>query len=132
MPLFCDMELELKLPDGKPPFIGIIFQNEWDGYMNKEWADSYHTSLYQLIFEPAGETLKITFSSRNWNFKYTYQPVKYDLDKLKKFMQATKGSRVYNFGHIIWKEGNHKVIRTRANARMILFKIDQVKVVYEY
>ena len=102
------MELILKTPVGKQPFIGILFNNEYEASkLNQAQVQVNNLYYFNIILEPKGKTLDLTLKLDEWLFTYKYENLTYNPDELKRFVFNNMGCEIYNFGHIINKYGNH-------------------------
>ncbi len=120
------MELVLKLPKNKPPFIGVLFNYELDAVTkNKDWAENSNPFTYDLILEPS-QKLFITLA-KDSHFSDRYE-VNYDPITLLKFLHHTKTSQAFTFGHLYLKSGAITIPRTRAQNAKLLFKIQKIKI----
>ena len=126
------MELILKQPVGKPPFIGILFENQFEAEkMHASLINTYHTHLYTVTFEPKGDKLDIKLNC-SMNFNNKYKGVKYDANKLTKFLEVNRDSPIFNFSHIIDNLGTHIVVKSVTNRRLWVLKVEQVEVISEH
>lgn len=118
--------LVLKIPVGKPPFVGVLFESEFAGAMtHTELVNSYNREFYEIKFEPSHK-LKLCLKG------FTLPPRIYELDydpvKLLKFLQQTRDCKMFNFGHVIIVNDNYKIIRTAANQTNFVLKVNKLSV----
>ena len=125
------LELILKQPQDKLPFLGILFESSFDGErVNQSIVNSYKTYLYNLELEPIDDDkMNITIREEKMNFKYTYQNVKFDAEKLSKFLQFNKDATLFNFSHIKQEYDKHIVLKTSVNRALYVLKVKEVKLV---
>lgn len=138
--LFCficsmeEMNLELitKLPEGKPPYIGIVFEESWKGEsLNKIWPETYGKDWYQLRFEVKRDYLELTLKS-NIADRCKYQIQNFNLSKLRFFIEQTRNIPQINFGHLtIWK-GQYRQLRTSVNQARWLLGVNKIEFVAEH
>ncbi len=88
------MELVLKIPKGKPPFIGVLFNFENEAVMkNFEWAE--HNDIFELeLVLDASQKLHILMI-KDSHFSERYE-VNYDPVALLKFLHHTKDSKSFS------------------------------------
>lgn len=127
------MELILKLPPNKPPFIGILFRDKYRACtLNKSWVNNYNTHKYKIVLQVKGMVVDLIITEEGMGFRHTYEDLKYDSQKLLKFMRQTKEDKLFNFGHIITVLDNHEVVKTLANQRLYVLKVVKIKFEMEY
>ena len=125
------MELVLKQPVGKPPFIGILFKDQLVAEKtNKSPIENYFTDIYNIAFEPNNDKVNLTLSSNIHS--YCYEGIKYDAQKLLKFLAVTRNNHLFNFSHIIDKQGQHTVVKSTINRRLWVLKVGTVEIIYEH
>ncbi len=124
------MELVLKQPKDKPPFLGILFTSEYTGSkLNSDFVINHKGEFFKLTIEPVGSKINITIASEYDTLKYTYLDVKYDFNKLKEFIIATRQVKLFNFSHLKLQENKHIVLKTLAELQLFVIKINEVTVV---
>lgn len=127
------LELVLKQPKDKPPFIGILFQSEFKAAkLNQEWIESAKTHKHQITLEPNGELLELTLTQKELHHKYTYKISKFEPDKLKRFLFQVKDAEQINFGHITLKEDQHIPVRISINRALWVLPVDKIEFNEEY
>lgn len=126
------LELITKLPEGKPPYIGIVFERAWEGEsLNKIWPETYGKDWYQLSFEVRGDILELNLKSNATNrCKYPIQ--KFNLAKLRMFIEQTKNIQQINFGHLSIWNGEFKQIRTSVNRAKWLLGVNKIEFLAEH
>jgi hypothetical protein len=121
------VELVLKLPKNKPPFIGVLFANEQEAaILNADWADRLKNCTFQLLLDPSHRlyiTLLMNDGRRGERYEVSYDPV-----ALLKFLHYTKDSGFYNFGHLYFKLRKYQLAKTKDHSPL-LFSIDKITVV---
>jgi len=123
------MELVLKLPENKPPFLGILFDDSYQACtINKNAVNNYHTSTYHLVLEPMGDKLNLRLTCDSSGLNHLYENVRYNPEKLLKFIYMTKGCNQFNFSHLIRKDGKDTVVKTLSNQRLFVLKIYNLSV----
>lgn len=122
------LELILKLPKDKLPFVGILFNDSYAASTtNKGWANSYREDLYTLEVIPKGDLIadmRIVCSCG----KGHYTDVKCNMQALKRFVQITHYHPYIHFGHAYLKNGEHQIAKTSNMANWVL-KLATIKVV---
>lgn len=123
------MELALKLPKDKLPFIGIRFYNEHEAAsVNKSAVNNYHTSQYQIILEPQADKLNLRLVCSTFGLNHIYENLRYKPDQIMRFLYHTKGTKEFNFGHVVEKDGKDVVVKTVANQRLFVLKVSKLEV----
>jgi hypothetical protein len=118
------MELILKLPPNKHPFIGVVFDHDYEASEpNKMQFNNYQRDLYELSILP-GEKLTLTLSSRMGKCSDKYV-VNYNPVELLKFILKTRDQSL-TFGHIYQKDGKLHVARTRSNMTQCLITVSKI------
>jgi hypothetical protein len=121
------MELVMKLPKDKPPYLGVMFYDDYAAMSkNKGCANNYRDSFFSVLIIPTGRNridIKITCGASNGS----YEDVRCNVDALIRFLYMTKDVKRYNFGHVVEKEGEHKVARTTNNSPWNL-KVNKIEV----
>jgi hypothetical protein len=122
------LELVVKFPENKPPFMGILYENEFTGKrLNQNWVSTYGSFYYQLRIEPDLDFLKVTLSQKELGEKYDYLISRYDREKLKTFLDRAKKVKQVNFGHVIKEYDDLKIIKTSVSGKVWVLKIDNVE-----
>ena len=65
-------------------------------------------------------------------FNSEYKDLKYDPEKLLKFLYTSRLNKEYNFAHIITKGDKHTVVRSITNRRLWVLKVNKLKVLFEH
>lgn len=126
------MELILKQPEGKHPFIGILFNNEYQAAkLNQAQVQVNNLFYYKIIFEPKADKIDLTLKMDDWLFTYKYEGLKYNSDKLKRFLFSTMGAECYNFSHLLLKGDNHHVVKTLSTQTHFILKVTEVNLLVE-
>lgn len=138
---FCIMELVLKQPIGKLPFIGVLFEKEFEASkVNQFLVQPEKVVYYKILLELLGDVreelyINLTLRHEETNFKFTYEKLKYDIfdahNKLK-WLENTRNADLFNFGHIINKHGNHQLVKTLSTHNHFVLKVDEIKMFTEY
>lgn len=107
-----NLELILKLPTDKLPFIGIHFNNSYAASSkNKTYANNYRSDLYTLCISPKSDVaIDILLQSSIANGQY--REVKCNMQALRRFIQLTHYHPYIHFGHIYSDKGEHKIAKT--------------------
>lgn len=124
---FRDMELILKTPANKPPFIGILFQKDYEAArLNQNLVNNYKNHQYELIIEPTGSLLNLRLYSEDIPFFYQYLGVSYSSDKLKSWYYNNKSNPEFNFSHLSATNDDLKVVRTLIGNKLFVLKIRKI------
>ncbi|MGZ3900215.1 MAG: hypothetical protein ACXVNM_07495 [Bacteroidia bacterium] len=128
-------ELVLKIPAGKPPFIGVLFSGD-DLYrpakLNAGWVNNYQNSNYKLFLEPVKDKINLRLLEDSIGCNCVYQGLKYNPEQLFKFLALTKNAREIKFGHIVPKQDGYAIVKTITNNRNFVLRIDQLKLLVEH
>jgi len=126
------MELILKQPVGKHPFIGILFKSEYEASkLNQAQVQVSNLYYYNIVLEPKRNKIDLILKLNEWVFTYKYEGLEYNPDKLKRFLFNSMGSECYNFSHIVLKNGEHKVVKTLSSHSYFVLKVNELKLVSE-
>jgi hypothetical protein len=125
-----ELELVLKMPAGKPPFIGILFKGQRVEHkaaqIHEHWANFHKDAEYNIILEPRDRWMNIRLVNRSLKCDCLYADIKYKPDVLQRFLAVNKG-KVYNFSNLILDdEGKHKVVRTWSKKELFVLKVTKV------
>lgn len=127
-----DLELVLKLPKNKRPYIGILFQSEYKAsYINQYWVNEFGGQDYKLIIEPHPEVLLVSLVNKRLMLFYSYEVKKFDGERLKKFLELVRGKTI-NFGHVLLKNDKHYPARTMTELKIWVLEITKIEFYYEY
>lgn len=124
------MELALKLPKGKPPFIGILFKDEISGNsLHTEVVEKFQKNEYHLLLEHTKSTLNLRLICAERVMVYFYNHLSFDAEKLKSWLYLTKDSTVFNFGHIYKQFDKDCLISTRPGRKNFVVKVTRCKLI---
>lgn len=124
-------ELTFKLPKGKPPFIGVRFEDVFKGEtLNADLVLNYKHSEFILFLEPIGERfINLKLCSEDQPIMRKYDRLEYHKHEFKAFLQF-KADKM-NFGHIIKTYSYDLPVKIRSTREMFVLKIKEIKVLYE-
>ena len=123
----------MKYPENKPPFMGVLYENEFTGKrLNQSWVNTYGSFSFQIRIEPDLDFLKLTLSQKELGEKYDYLISRYDEPKLKDFLNKTKNLKQINFGHVVKEFDDLKIIKTSVGIRPWVVKVDTVEFFNEH
>lgn len=124
------VELELKFPPDKPPFIGIRFENVFKASsLNKDLVENHNHVAYKFVIEPTGLFAKIRLIGDNSFQTREYLNISYKPEQIKKLLRI---GRQCKFGHIIQIEGEDKPVKTSITYKLFVLMIGEIRVVQEY
>jgi hypothetical protein len=127
------LELVFKFPEKKPPFMGVVYENEFTGKrLNQSWVNTYGSFSFQIRIEPDLDFLKLTLSQKELGEKYDYLISRFDEPKLKDFLSRTKDLKQINFGHVLKEFDDLKIIKTSVGFRPWVVKVDTVEFFNEH
>jgi hypothetical protein len=124
------MELVLKMPQGKPPFLGIVFDNVREACtLNQDLVNEYAGSVYTISIESPGSEVNIRLVCENPHYIRVYRNVKCDPKKLENFMYLNRLSRGFNFSHLLRDFDREIVVKTLERYKLFVLKIQGVYLV---
>lgn len=104
------MKLVVKLPEGKPPFIGIEFESPWIG--EKEGREVFSNSnqrAFDLVIQPLSSTMSIRLVCEDPVIVKFYSGVEFDVERFKLWIHVSKNQNKINFGHTYSKYSEDKI-----------------------
>lgn len=129
--IYEDLELVLKLPKNKRPYIGILFQSEYKAsYINQYWVNEFGGQDYKLVIELHPGILSVSLVNKRLMLFYCYEVKRFDAEKLKKFLEAVRGNTV-NFGHVLLKNDKHYPARTMTDMKIWVLEITKIEFYHE-
>ncbi len=114
------MEMLFKLPEGKPPFIGVVFDTVEEAMLNKDLLEM-KTSKFSIMKE-SYDLHKLSFrliSDNPINIRL-YNNIKMDLKAFKAWRGCSH--RQLNFGHVVMVSNKPEVVRI--DKKLFVLKID--------
>lgn len=127
------MKLVVKLPKGKPPFIGVLFEdNLIAARMNQDLILNFKNCNYQIAFEFISDKVNLRLVCEDPLIVRFYNNLEYDPVKVKNWFQHTNNSKLFNFSHIVEEYGEIKLARTFTGAKNIILKINKYSVSNEH
>ena len=127
-----NIEIVFKQPEGKLPFIGLLYSNAYNGKTdNQDIVNSYKNYTYKLDIEPLKQVnrVNIHLHQPGMNLKAEYKDVSVNFEKLKKFLTINFNAKFFNFGHITVSRNAHELLRTSINSEFWVLKLDEIKVI---
>jgi len=127
-----NFELILKLPENKLPCICILFVKEYDAQkLNYMFVNNYSDHFYKVTFDIAFDgSLSILFVHPDISgLRYRYENVKYDAEKLKRFIASTLYNEMFNFCHIVADKDKHRVVKTIIDRRLWVLQVFRVETI---
>lgn len=128
------MQLVLKgqteVPADKPPFMGILFdvnEHQEAATINRDLLTPLRNAQFAIEFEPHSKTLDIRLLCSNPISIRFYRNIKYEPEKLEKFLRDTRFTKQFNFSHLVLKEGKETVTRTNPENSLFILKIDNIR-----
>lgn len=119
------MELTLKLPKGKPPFIGIVFTSIREACrLNEHLINEPKDKKYTLTFmQPSKEGVEIRVRSDNGKDMVLYHRVKCNPTQLENFMFLTNRHQDFNFGHVLRDFEQDTIVKTCELGKPFILKL---------
>jgi hypothetical protein len=112
------MELVLKQPVNKPPFIGLLFSAHYEASNNNQdlvidaKRGRLSNPIFNLCIDVYGDHCNLKIVSTSPITIRIYKRVKYDHIMLENWLRATTLIKQYNFGHIILINGVQQIAKT--------------------
>lgn len=131
------MELVLKNPKDKPPFIGILFDDQStfkERQENKEFVDEYkrlwmtRETEFTIQFEPYTTHVNIQLFCSNPISIRSYKLVRYNPEKLEEWWRANRFIGIFNFGHIVLNQNKHEVVKTQPKMNLFVLPITKMSI----
>ena len=101
--MLIHLELFLKLPEGKPPFIGMLYQPEAANYAMANNVDLMKVTGRDrhLRLEIGENTLSCALELYEVNDRRFYSDVKFNPRDLREWIKKARTATAINFGHVI-------------------------------
>ncbi len=116
------MELVLKLPKDKPPFMGILFDNSYKAAtLNQNFVNDLQNRQFNMVITPAGLTLRLI--CENPYSSYDYTELTCDMEKFKHWLVQPRPLGYFNFSHIMRKYDKDEVVRTLKDRKLFVLQI---------
>lgn len=126
------MELVVKLPKDKPPFIGIVFENRYEASrLNQDLVNQHKDKLFTIVLEPIAR-INLRLICSEINFFYQYMSLKCDAEKLKRWMQNINHDTKINFSHLIREKDKDIVIETMTDRKLFVLKVESIRILDDY
>src|ERR1043165_5384368 len=120
------MELVMKLPKDKPPYIGVVFTDDYAAASkHKDAPNTYKDGFYdlQIIFKSRNRIdIKLMGACNGF-----YEDVRCNVDALIRFLYMTREATHYNFGHVVLKGNEHVAART-LNKVLWVLKVKKIDI----
>ncbi len=113
------MEVVFKHTEGKPPFIGVLFESEKAALINLEFIHHFKNIELTLKVSVPDALFNIDLMSDNTDLYY-YTGLKYDRGQYDIWRRYSHHKM--NFGHCYIKDGKLNVARTESGT-LYVFKI---------
>lgn len=95
------MKLIVKLPKGKKPFIGILFNDSLESQiLNADLVNIFSHISYSIKFNFEAEHVNVQLIGEEEPIIRSYNNLSYDADRLKNWFLLTKNVRDFNFSQI--------------------------------
>ena len=126
------MELVLKVPKGKPPFIGVLFESDQHHSGEKLHADmveKHGGASYRIVLEHTPSALNMRVICEENVMVYFYNHLSFDAERLKSWLYITKNCGQFNFGHVGKSLGNHKLLLSVPQRKKFFVKVNAVALI---
>lgn len=130
--MIINNHLFLKIPDGKPPFIGVAYEanNNFGSQTNTDLL-KYKNKEVSLVIRRSPLTLEIIVMIKGFYHTYGYCNVSYSPGEFDAWLRACKDSKNINFGHVQKFEFGHVLCHTNGNPQPFFIPLDKIMVVEE-
>jgi hypothetical protein len=126
------MELVVKLPKGKLPFIGIKFAEMHEANeLNKDLMNNYSTCIFKVILEPHKNEMNLRLICEEKLLVRFYNGLKYDPEKLKAWIYLTKTAKSFNFSHIYQLGDKEKVAMAIMSRKLFVLKLEGYEILHQ-
>lgn len=122
------MKLVLKVPKGKPPFIGVEYAEFQADRENHDLVKYHSNKEYRIILEPYGTGITLLLICEELVTVRTYKYLNYDPRTLKDWLLITKGTKVYNFGHVYLNGTKHEIARLIPSLNKFVLKVTSIQI----
>ena len=125
-----NLELVLKMPKGKAPFIGILFEIERDGAkLHAEVMERYQNEAYEVVMEHTQRVLNLRLICKEKVLVCFYNHLKVDTAKLNSWLYLTKDCKAFTFGHIIRELDRERLVLSHPSRKKFFVKVSSCKLV---
>lgn len=123
------MELVLKLPKGKLPFIGILFDSSSTaGKTNAEIVEQFSKEEFEVLLEHTQTALNLRLICKARVMVYFYNHLSIAPEKLKSWLYITRDMKLFNFGHIYKELDDHKLAISSPGRKPFVVKVVSLKI----
>ncbi len=121
--------LVVKLPKGKPPFIGILFDDKFKAEdSNSDLINNHKDKTFRIIFEFIRDHVNVRLVCDDALIIISYTHQLYDMEKLKNWFYLTRDCKHYNFSQIYEEGGSWKVAKTFKTHKLFVLKVEKYQV----
>jgi hypothetical protein len=127
------MELITKRPEGKPPFVGLLFETEKQALITQHLVtlhkeNSFTLTLYPL--EKYGQLFRIPIGKSPTDPGATLNilNLKIDVQGLYEFLEHSASCEYYNYGHVIGDTDRHEIARVKG--KPFVLRVVSVEIVF--
>jgi hypothetical protein len=119
-------------PENKPPFIGVHFTSVYEaGRKNVELIEYWRKEKpfkpsFSLTLELSAEYLNIILHCSDPICIRTYEQIKYNRDKLEKWLRDNRFKKPYNFAHVLRNGENYEIALTLPERHKFTFKVQKI------
>ncbi len=127
------MKLVLKLPQNKPPFIGIEFDSHYEASKtNSDIIGALDSRYYKINLRPINKfNIYLILECKDLMIKRRYQNLEYEQEKLKTWLGMTRAQKSFNFGHVIKEHNRHILVKAQYSGLNFVIKLEEVKLLEE-
>lgn len=124
------MELMLKMPKGKAPFIGILFEIEREGAkLHADIVEKYQRENFEVVLEHTKRVLNLRLLCKDKVMVYFYNHLRVDAEKLNSWLYLTRDCKAFTFGHIIRELDRERLVLSHPSRKRFVVKVCACKVV---
>lgn len=125
------MELILLLPNGKPPFIGVLFYfPEQAAVTNADLAIDHKKKEFWIVLETYKKHLNLRLICNDLVSVRFYNHLKYDPEKLKSWLYVVSANKstLVNFSQLIVMNEKLSVVKTSPKNISFVLKVKKCEV----
>jgi hypothetical protein len=122
------MQLVLKLPANKAPFIGVILHGqEQSGLLNADLILKHQNKKYRIIIEHIHHVLNLRLICEEIVSVRFYDHLEFDPEQLKSWLYVIKRANYVNFSQLKLVNEKLSVLRTSPQNKLFVLKIYKVE-----
>jgi hypothetical protein len=122
--------LFLKIPDGKPPFIGIGYEADCNhGSIDNMDILRYKDKQASLLIRKQPSSLDILVIMKGFYHTYGYSNVSFSHAEFNAWLRACKDATNINFGHVQKFNFGHVLCQTHGDRKPFFIPVSKIMVI---